>query len=190
MSLTLSENDVFCQKREHSPCRRPLSQLQLFGPAQSGRREGGGSGRCPAGVPGFRGLREHPGDPVGVVPPPLALGDALLYRQPGGGGPAAQLGGPALLGNLGSSGTLGVRPALLQRLGRPRRPLLHRLHPQPVRYLHRPILGGQLPAALLRHRHRKARLGGGGRSLGSLGRHICRAPVWLEGARPGRRLCV
>ena len=176
-----------CWEPERFPCCRFLSQLQLHHPPGGGCDQDGGSGPGAGGVCRVRGARQHPGHPVGVVPPPLALGGPLLHRQPGGGRPAAQLRRPALLRHLGGPRQMGVRTLLLRRLGRPGRALLHCLHPQPVRDLHRPVPGRQLPSPLPCYSYREAGTDGGGGPLGTLCSHIRGPPVRLEGAGPRGR---
>lgn len=87
-------------------------------------------------------FRQFVGDNCGVGDalrrPAASLADAPADRQPGGCRLAAGRRGAAAVGRAGAGGRcLAVRPTTVRRVGRRRRPLLHRLHPFALRNFRR-----------------------------------------------------
>lgn len=87
--------------------------------------------------------------------PTASFTDALADRQLGGGRLAAGRRGIAAVGSQGVGGRrVAIRPAIVRRVGRRRRPLLHSLHPLAVRHLRRPLCRRHQATRLLRNYHK------------------------------------
>lgn len=171
--------------RRDSGCVSPAHQ-QLRGESLGTQRSGPHPSH-PAcfGARGFHCVchrGQHPRHPLGGVQQAPADPDELLHHQPGHRRPAAGHHGAAGVGHPGNTRLLGVWSDLLWYLGRSRCAVLHRVHHEPVRNIHRPLHRSEPPAAVSKHRDREAGSAGHARGVGAVGRHLHWTSVRVEAA--------
>lgn len=111
----------------------------------------------------------------------------LLHRQLSHGRPAPEHHRAAFLRVSGGPGMLGVRPGLLQHLGCGGCALLHRVHPQPLHHLHRPLHRRQTLPEIPEYHDGEESGGYSGAGLGVVHGHLGRTAARMEGTAAGGR---